>query len=222
MITIILADDHLVIRQKLKRLLAQEPAWRVSAEAGDGLEAVRLTKEVKPDVLVTDLALPGLHGLQVTRRVHRQSLRTRIIVVSIHADEQYVRQAARNGALGYVRKDEVGQHLLPAIRSALAGKPYLSPSVVELAASPVTNREFQFAADTYESLNPRERSAFQLIAQGCTDAVLASRLRSTLARARLLRARLMHRLSLQTHAEIAAFAREIGLAPKPRASSCDH
>lgn len=124
MIKIILADDHQAIRQKLKRLLVQERAWQVSAEAADGLAAVCLVNETQPDVLVTDLALPGLHGLEVVRLVHQQSLCTCIVVVSIHADEPYVRQAFQNGALGYVRKDEVGQHLLPAIRAALAGHHY--------------------------------------------------------------------------------------------------
>ena len=133
MIKVIFADDHLVIRQQLKRLLAREPEWQVSGEADDGLEAVRLAAELKPDVVVTDLALPGLHGLEVVRRVHWQSSSIHIVVVSIHVDEQYVRQALLNGALGFVCKDEVGRHLLPAIRATLAGKRYLSPSLRQMS-----------------------------------------------------------------------------------------
>ncbi|HTO04394.1 MAG TPA: response regulator transcription factor [Opitutus sp.] len=127
------ADDHLVVRQQLKRLLAKEPGWQVIGEADDGIEAVRLVSALKPDVVVTDLALPGLHGLEVIQRVHRQSSSIRIVVVSIHADEQYVRQALSNGAMAFVSKDEVGQHLLPAIRATLAGKRYPSPSLRQLS-----------------------------------------------------------------------------------------
>lgn len=133
MVHIVLVDDHSVVRQKLKLLLAQEPDWQVSAEAGDGLEAVRMVNELKPEVLVTDLALPSLHGLEVARRVHRESAGTRMVIVSIHADETYLRQALRHGVLGYVRKDEVGRHLLPAIRAVLLGNRYLSPALAELA-----------------------------------------------------------------------------------------
>ena len=135
MIRIIFADDHLVVRQQLKRVLTKEPTWQVIGEAVDGIEAVRLAVELKPDVVVTDLALPGLHGLEVIKRIHRQSASIRIIAVSIHADEQYVRQAFSNGALGFVGKDEVGQHLLPAIRATLAGKRYLSPSLRQMSDS---------------------------------------------------------------------------------------
>ncbi|MCW5556530.1 MAG: response regulator transcription factor [Verrucomicrobiae bacterium] len=112
MISIILADDHQVIRQKLKRLLAQEPAWRVGAETDDGLEAVRLVG-IAARRAGSRSRPAGSAWLQVTRRVHRQSTRTRIVIVSIHDDEQYVRQALLNGALGYVAKDQVGRHLVP-------------------------------------------------------------------------------------------------------------
>jgi DNA-binding NarL/FixJ family response regulator len=158
MIRVVLADDHRLVRQKLKRLLGREAGWQVVAEAADGLQAVRLVRQLKPDVLVTDLTLPGLHGLQVMRRVHRQSLRTRIVVVSIHDDEQYVRQALRNGALGYVRKEEVGQHLLPAVRSALAGERYLSPSFAELASLPAAKPRCRGSPGTCESPVQRGKS----------------------------------------------------------------
>lgn len=216
MIEIILADDHAVIRQQLKRLLAREVDWHVRAEANDGLETVRLVKEIKPDVLVTDLAMPGLHGLEVMRRVRRQSARTRIVVVSIHADEPYVRQAWRNGALGYVRKDEVGRHLLPAIRSALAGDRYLSPALAELSALPAPMPRIPRNGDAFESLNPRERSALQLMAQGCTDAEIGLHLRLTVALAKRLRFFLMQRLNLKTPADLAALARKKGLVGECR------
>jgi two-component system, NarL family, response regulator NreC len=215
MINIILADDHQVIRQKIRHLLAQEPAWQVSAETDDGLEAVRLVKELKPDVLVTDLAMPGLHGLQVMRRIQRQSPRPRVVVVSIHDDEQYVRQALRNGALGYVRKEEVRQHLLPAIRSALLGNVYLSPSLAEMAPLPAGKRRSSPAPDAdgaSKSLSPRDRSFLLLVSQGYTDTEIAFHLRLTIARAEHLRSQLMRRLHLRTDVELATLVSKLGLA----------
>jgi two-component system response regulator NreC len=212
MIKIILADDHQMIREKIKRLLAREPTWQVSAETDDGLEAVRLAKELKPDVLLTDLTLPGLHGLQVLRRVHQQSPCTRIVVVSIHDDEQYVRQALRNGAEGYVRKEEIGQHLLPAIRSALVGIRYLSPSLEQMAPVPAGKRRSRPATGSDESLSQRERSALLLMAQGYTDTEIAFYMRLTTARAEQLRSQLMRRLDLRTDLELATLVRKLGLA----------
>lgn len=129
MTSVLLVDDHPLIRQTLRRLLLQESDWQVIAEAEDGLAAVQLNDELRPDIVVTDLTLPGLSGLEVIRRIHEQSRRTRIIVVSSHVDEPYVRQALSNGASGYVGKDEAGQHLLPAIRAALQNARYLSPAL---------------------------------------------------------------------------------------------
>lgn len=129
MTSVLLVDDHPLIRQTLRRLLIQESDWQVIAEAEDGLAAVQLNDTWRPDVVVTDLTLPGLSGLQVIRRIHEQSRRTRIIVVSSHVDEPYVRQALSNGASGYVAKDEAGRHLLPAIRASLQNVRYLSPSL---------------------------------------------------------------------------------------------
>ena len=134
MVRILLAEDHSVMRQRLKRLLGGDPEFQLVAETGDGLEAVRLAVDLTPDVLVTDLAMPGLHGLEVTRRVREQAPRTRIVIVSIYADEPYVVEAFRNGALAFVRKDESGRHLIPAIRAVLAGRRYLSPSLADFAS----------------------------------------------------------------------------------------
>lgn len=129
MTSLLLVEDHPLVRQILRRLLVQESDWQVIAEAEDGLTAVQLNDELHPDIVVTDLNLPGLSGLEAIRRIHAQSPRTRIIVVSGHVDEPYVRQALRNGASGYVGKDEAGQHLLPAIRAALRNNRYLSPAL---------------------------------------------------------------------------------------------
>jgi len=211
MARILLAEDHSEMRQRLKRLLAQEPEFQLVADTGDGLEAARLTLELTPDVLVTDLAMPSLHGLEVTRRVRQQAPHICIVIVSIHADEPYVVEAFRQGARGYVRKDEVGRHLVPAIRAVLAGKPYLSPSLADLAAQLTNGRSFRAEPAPVASLRYRNRSVLQLAAQGYTDAEIAFYLKLASDQAARLRARLMRNLGLRTHAELIAFARNNGL-----------
>jgi DNA-binding NarL/FixJ family response regulator len=212
MIRVVLADDHRLVRQKLKRLLGGEAGWQVVGEAADGLQAVRLVRQLKPDVLVTDLTLPGLHGLEVTRRVHRHRAPTRIVVVSIHADEAYVRQALRHGARAYVHKDEVGRHLLPAIRAVLKGARYLSPALAALTVRPAKRKAGPDAAAPSEAFDRRARALLQLAAQGCTDREIAFHLRLTESGAARLRLRLFRRLGARTEEEFIALARKLRLA----------
>ena len=212
MVRILLAEDHPETRQLLKRLLAQEPDFHIVADTGDGLEAVRRTLELAPDVLVTDLAMPGMHGLEVTRRVRQRALQTRIVIVSIYADEPYVLDAFRRGALAFVRKDEVGRHLVPAIRAILAGKRYLSPSLADLSPRRATGKSFRAEPAPLEPLSHRDRSALRLAAQGCADTEMALHLKLSSAQATRLRVRLLRRLGLRTHAQVVSWARKNGLA----------
>lgn len=125
--TIVLADDHPSVRSGLTKLLAQHPGLDVVGEAGDGLAAIELVTRLRPDLLICDLSMPGLHGLEVTRRVLAASTGTRVIVLSAHADEPYLVQAQGCGASGYVLKSASAEHLLGAIRAALNGERFLSP-----------------------------------------------------------------------------------------------
>jgi len=210
MVRILLAEDHGVVRQRLKHLLAQEPGFHLVADTGDGLEAARLAVELAPDVLVTDLAMPGMHGLELARRIRQQAPRTRIVIVSIHADEPYVAKAFRLGVLGYVRKDEAGRHLVPAIRAALAGKQYLGPSLADFSTLPTTGPPDRTDPTPVAALRKRDRSALQLAAQRFSDAEIAIHLKLTAAQVSRLRARLMRELGLRTRGELAALARKEG------------
>jgi CheY-like chemotaxis protein len=125
--TFVLADDHGVVRQSLKKLLTQEADLHLVGEAGDGLEVLKLVEELEPDVLVTDLMMPGLNGLEVIRRVRQSSPETRIIAVSVNSDDPYVEGAFTCGADAYVLKASCGKHLVPAVRAALGGERYISP-----------------------------------------------------------------------------------------------
>jgi DNA-binding NarL/FixJ family response regulator len=124
--TLVLADDHPVVRSNLKKLLNRETDFQLVAEADNGLEVVRLVESFRPDLLVTDLAMPGLDGLEVTHAVRRVSPHTRVIVVSVHREEPYVLQALRCGASAYVLKSSSRGDLVPAARAVLAGKRFLS------------------------------------------------------------------------------------------------
>ena len=130
---LILADDHPVVRQSLKRLLNQQADLQLIAESNDGLETLGLVRQLRPDLLVTDLMMPGMNGLEVTRRIRLSLPATRIVVISVNGDAPYVAGAFRCGANAFVLKTACGRHLVPAIRAVLAGRRYLSPPLSEPA-----------------------------------------------------------------------------------------
>ncbi len=164
MISIILAEDHHLVRKGLRSLLAAEAGLTLVAEAADGLEAVELVEKLKPDLLLLDLMIPRLHGLEVIRRVHRHST-TKVIVVSMHSDEPYVTEALKTGAAGYVLKDATPEDLLQAIRTVIAGGHYVSPKLRKCALT-ATFRRPQDSGDPYDSLTPRERLVLHFAAEG--------------------------------------------------------
>jgi DNA-binding NarL/FixJ family response regulator len=127
-VRVLLADGHLLLRQRLRTLLEEHAAWRVVAEASDGPEAVRLAEEFRPDVAVIDVAMPLLNGLETTRRIVRRSPATRVIVLSVDADEAYVTQARSAGAVGFVLTDSADVDLLPAVEEVARGRPFISPA----------------------------------------------------------------------------------------------
>jgi CheY-like chemotaxis protein len=129
--SLVLADDHPVVRQSLKKLLNQQPDFNLVGESDNGLETLNLVKQLQPDLLVTDLMMPGMNGLEVTRRIRLSFPATRVVVVSVNADEPYVAGAFRCGANGFVLKTACGRHLVPAIRAVLAGQRYVSPPLSE-------------------------------------------------------------------------------------------
>src|SRR5215204_3974612 len=128
-IRILLADDHTVVRQGLRKVLEERPDWEVVAEAGDGREAVRQAEELKPDVAIIDVAMPLLNGIEATRQIARRSPSTRILVLSMHSDEAYVRQILEAGAIGYLLKDSADVDLIQAVTAVSQGKSFFSPAI---------------------------------------------------------------------------------------------
>jgi DNA-binding NarL/FixJ family response regulator len=215
-VKIVLAEDHQVVRQGLRALLEAEPGFQVVGESGDGLETVALVEKLKPDVVVLDMVLPGLHGLEVARQVAKRTPATRVVVLSMYADEAYVLRALRQGAAAYVLKECDASELVRAVREAAAGRRYLSPPYSERAIDSYAVRSESAPPDPYDCLTPREREVFQLTAEGRTQGEIASRLYISARTVETHRHNHMRKLNVKTHAELDRFAARRGIVPLDR------
>ena len=206
MTTLVLAEDHHIVRQGLKALLAAGKHFKVLSEAGDGLEALELVSRHKPNVLVLDLMLPRLHGLEVIRRVRAEHASTRVIVLSMHSDEPYVVEALRSGALGYVLKDCTASNLIDAVHSVAAGKRYLSPALAERAIDALFQDRGAVGLDLHDTLTERERLVLQLAASGLSNPEVAGKLFISARTAETHRANLMRKLGLRSQTDLVRYA----------------
>jgi DNA-binding NarL/FixJ family response regulator len=213
MTDILLADDHHIVRQGVRALLENEPHFHLVGEAGDGIEAVRLAERLKPDVLITDVMMPGLNGLEVTRQVTKSLAKTRVVILSMYTSDAYVFEAFRNGAAAYVLKDSQASDLIKAVHEVVAGRRYLSLPLSEHSLELYVKKVESAAEDPYEMLTSREREVLQMVAEGRTSAEIASRLFISPRTAEGHRANLMRKLGLQNHTDIVRFALKRGILP---------
>ena len=214
MITIVLAEDHNMVRDGLRALLAAQTNFKLLGEAADGLEAAQLTEKFKPNVLVLDLTMPRLHGLEVIRQVKKTSPKTRVLVLSMHANEAYVLEALRHDAAGYLLKDSSGAELVRAVRDVAEGRRYLSGSLSELAIQAYVQRKTtDTAQDMYEALTDREREVLQLAAEGLSNPEIAGKLFISPRTAETHRANVMRKLNFKTQTDLVRFAIRKGLLP---------
>ena len=221
MITIVLADDHPIVRQGIRALLTAEPDHQVVGEAADGLMAVRLVAQIQPAVLVVDLMMPGMGGLEVTRRVRALPSPPQVIVLSMHADEVYVLDALRSGAAAYVLKENDTAQLISAVRAVVAGQRYLSPPLSERAIDSYTRQAHATPLDAFDLLTMREREVLQLVACGHTSAEIAALLNISPRTAETHRANLMRKLGMHGQAELVRYAVQRGLTPPSAERSAD-
>jgi DNA-binding NarL/FixJ family response regulator len=213
--TIVLADDHDVVRQGLRALFADERDFVVTGEAADGREVAGVVERLRPHVLVLDLMMPGLNGLEVIRQVRQQAPGTRIVVLSMYANEAYVVEALHNGASAYVLKSASGTEVVKAAHEALAGRRYLSAPLSEAAVRAYEEKTNRGALDLYETLTSREREVFQLAAVGCGNPEIADRLSISVRTAETHRANLLRKLGLSGQTELVRYAlRRGGLPPE--------
>jgi DNA-binding NarL/FixJ family response regulator len=213
MLRIVMADDHPIVRKGLRTLLEAEPDCEVIGEADDGPAALDLVERLKPDILLVDVMMPGLGGLEVTRQVSHRWPATRVIVLSMHSNEPYVLEALHNGAAAYVLKTTSTHTLVEAVREVAAGHRYLSPPLTERAIQAYTQqaRQATQAIDRYDLLTTREREILQLAAEGLSNADIGERLHISPRTAETHRANLLRKLGLNTQTELLKYALQRGL-----------
>jgi len=211
MIRILLADDHNVMRSGLRHLLEDEPDFDVVGEVADGLEAVRLAGELHPDVLITDVVMGDISGIEVARQVAERYRGVKVVVLSMYGEERYVLDALRCGAMAYVLKDASATELAQAVRAAVAGKRFLSSTLSEMAIEGFMGEKADRPTDPYDRLTSREREILHLTVQGCTDIETAERLFISRRTVQVHRANLMQKLGLKNRPELFAYAVQQGI-----------
>jgi two-component system, NarL family, response regulator NreC len=212
-VTVLLADDHPIVRQGLRHLLEAEPDLKVVGEASDGLQAVQLTEKFKPNVLIVDMMMPDLNGLEVLRQVKDRSPATCCIVLSMQSADVYVVEALKAGALGYVLKETGPSELVNAVQQVIGGRRYLSPRLSERLIDVLLQAAEDLTHDPYETLTNREREVLQMAAEGMTTSAIAKRLSISPRTAELHRGRMMDKLGLNNQTELIRYALKRGILP---------
>jgi two-component system response regulator NreC len=213
MITVVLADDHRVVREGLRALLNAEADIKVVGDADNGLEAVEMVKHLKPRVLVVDLMMQGINGIEVTRQVRKLSTKTDVVILSMYGNESYVIEALRAGAKAYVIKESTASELVTAIHEVANGHRFLSKSLSERAIEAYMQVSQDSLTDPYEKLTTREREILHLTAQGYTSGKIASHLYISRRTVEIHRANLMRKLGLSNQTELLRFAIQRGILP---------
>jgi two-component system response regulator NreC len=211
--TIVLADDHHVVRQSFRLLLEAEPDFHVLGEAASGLETIQLALRLRPDVLLVDLMMPELNGVEVARRIKKQLPNTVIVILSMHENEAYVVEALRAGVSAYVLKKSTAQELVYAIQQGLAGHLFLSPPLNEHAIQAYLEKTQGTSLDPYETLTAREREVLHLAAEGLNNAAIAARLSISPRTVEMHHGNLMRKLRLRNQADLIRFAIQRGILP---------
>lgn len=209
-IRVLIADDHTLVRESLVSLLQQDGDVQVVAQASDGLETVEKAIATRPDIVVTDISMPRLNGIEVVRRLKEALPDTRVLVLTMHQEDEYVLQAVRVGASGYLVKDSAAAELLAAVRSLHAGRGYFGPQASKALAEQMQHPERE-VGDPYGSLTAREREVFHLIAEGLTTKEIARKLDISVKTAENHRARVIDKLGVRNTAELVRYALRRGL-----------
>jgi DNA-binding NarL/FixJ family response regulator len=212
---IIIAEDHTILREGLRSLLSSSPDFEIVGEAEDGREAVRCVEKLKPDLILTDLSMPRMNGMDAICEIKRRSPETKILVLTVHKTEEYILAALQAGADGYLLKDSTHAELLMAVRHVLSGKHYISPGISDkVLEGYLEGRKTLKTRTSWETLTHREREILKLIAEGYKNKEIANDLCISVKTVEKHRANLMEKLNLHNVQALTAFAIEKGLISK--------
>ena len=212
-IRVLVADDHALFRAGVRKLLQSFSDVDVVGEAADGQEAVRLTEQHRPDVLLMDIAMPELNGVDAASRLTREASPTRVVILSMHTGEEYVLRAIRAGAAGYLLKDASPTELEQAVKAVARGEIYLSPAVSRYVVEDYVRQTGADRQTPLDRLTPRQREILQLIAEGNTTKAIATKLGLSVKTVETHRAQLMERLEVHDVASLVRLAIRLGLVP---------
>jgi DNA-binding NarL/FixJ family response regulator len=211
-ITIFLADDHTIVRQGLAKLLEAEPDLRVIGEAQNGREAVKKVQGLKPDLVIMDIAMPLLNGIEATRQIKKFSPQTKIIILSMHSHDRYISELISIGASGYLLKDSTGGEIVKAISAAMKGGVYLSPSISRRVIEDyLTLKKKSSREDLYTILSNREREVFQMIAEGHSTKEISGILFISPSTVKTHRSNIMEKLQINNISQLIQFAIRLGI-----------
>jgi DNA-binding NarL/FixJ family response regulator len=211
-VTIVVVDDHPIVRQGLRHLLEAESEFRVVGEAEDGIEALQLIERLKPDILVLDMMMPSLNGLEVLRRIKNISPITRTIILSMQSADAYVFESLKNGAVGYVLKETGPSELVNAVHEVIQGNQYLSAKLSKRLQTSV-QRIMDTLSDAYETLTAREREILQMTAEGRTSQEIGDKLMISPRTVEIHRRNLTNKLGIKNQAGLIRFAIKHGILP---------
>jgi DNA-binding NarL/FixJ family response regulator len=204
---IVLADDHTLFRQGVRRVLEEQAGWEVIAEASDGADAVRRTLDLEPHIVILDIAMPRLNGVEATRQIVKRLAAVRVLIVSMYSDDVYVTQALEAGAHGFILKDAADADLVRAVKDLAAGRSFFSPVVAKVMLDDyVRHLAARGITDRFDSLSEREREVFQLIAEGHSNKDIAALLHVSPGTVETHRARIMEKLDVHSASEIVLYA----------------
>lgn len=210
LLRVLIADDHVLVRESLVSLLQSDGDVQVVAQASDGVETVEKAIATRPDVVVTDISMPRLGGIEVVRRLHEALPETRVLVLTMHQEDEYVLQAVRAGASGYLVKDSASAELVAAVRSLHAGRGYFGPQASRALAEQLQHPD-RTVDDPYGRLTAREREVFHLVVEGMTTKEIARRLDISVKTAENHRARVIAKIGVRNTAELVRYALRRGL-----------
>ena len=211
-ITVLLAEDHTIVRQGLRALLDQTDDIKVIAEVEDGREAVKRTKQIKPDVVLMDISMPLLNGVEATRQIKKQNPDVRVLILTMHSTEEYIFQILRAGASGFLLKKSAHEELEAAIKEVHGGNTFLSPMVSKVVIDEYLRKAKEGSElDPFEMLTQREREVLQLIAEGNSNTKIADILYISVKTVETHKAHLMDKLDIHTRADLVKYAIEKGI-----------